>query len=144
MDSSTRPQRRSRTTSRTGARPWCTPSPRIAVPTWAAIRSISCGSNEAPQHSGDGYTVACQASIPVRHSSCTMAGMPNRPAATIWSWSTATARAPSAGATGAVPNTRVSWPRPASMRVSQSGTGAASCWCGTTSPRAESTPTQTL
>ena len=48
-------------------------------PICAPIRSMRSGSKLAPQHSGDGYTVACQAASPVRHSSCTMAGIPCRP-----------------------------------------------------------------
>ena len=73
----------------------------MVAPIWAPIRSMRSGSKVAPQHSGEGYTVACQAASPVRHSSCTMAGMPCRPAAMIWRWLRATARAPSAGVTGA-------------------------------------------
>ena len=69
----------------------------MVTPICAPIRSTRSGSNVAPQHSGDGYTVACQAASPVRHSSCTRAGIPSRPAATIWRWVSATARAPSAG-----------------------------------------------
>ena len=103
------------------------------------------GSNVAPQHSGEGYTGACQAASPVRHSSCTMAGMPCRPAAMIWRWLRATARAPSAGVTGAVPYTRVSCPIPSLDEVVPADPAAAtwSRWCGATSPLAASTPTQT-
>ncbi len=116
----------------------------MVAPICAAIRSMRSGSNVAPQHSGEGYTGACQAASPVRHSSCTMAGMPCRPAAMIWRWLRATARAPSAGGTGAVPYTRVSCPMPSWMRTSQLPAAATwSCWCGATSPLAASAPTQT-
>jgi len=52
--SSTRPQRASRTTSTTGARPWWTPSPAIVAPISAPIRRTSAGSNVAAQASGVG------------------------------------------------------------------------------------------
>ena len=113
-------------------------------PICAPIRSMRSGSKLAPQHSGDGYTVACQAASPVRHSSCTMAGIPCRPAATICRWTAATARAPSAGLIGAVPYGRVSCPTPSLISASQLTSGAAaSCWCGATGPLVASTPTQT-
>ena len=83
MVSSTRPQRASRTTSSTGASPWCTPTARMPVPIRVAISRISAGSKVAPQDNGTGYAVAPQAVNPARHSSWTSAGMPNRPAATI-------------------------------------------------------------
>ena len=91
----------------------------MTAPTCALICSTSPGSKLAPQHSGDGNTVACQASSPVRHSSCTMAGMPSRPAAMIWRCRPASARAPSAGLTGAVPYGRVSCPTPSLISVAQ-------------------------
>ncbi|MNW50433.1 hypothetical protein D3C74_278860 [compost metagenome] len=54
MVSSTRPQRASRTTSSTGARPWCTPTERMSRPIAAAMRRTSAGSNDAPHDSGTG------------------------------------------------------------------------------------------
>ncbi len=89
----------------------------MTVPMCALICSTSTGSKLAPQHSGDGNTVACQASSPVRHSSCTMAGMPSRLAAMIWRCRPASARAPSAGLTGVVPYGRVSCPTPSLISV---------------------------
>ena len=86
--------------------------------------------------------MARQAIIPVRHSSCTSAGMPNLPAAMICRWALASARAPAAGSTGALPNGRVSWPTPFAIRVCQSPCRAASDCRGATSPSASSTPIQ--
>ena len=54
MVSSTRPQRASRTTSSTGARPWCTPTERMSAPMAAAIRSMISGSKVAPHETGTG------------------------------------------------------------------------------------------
>ena len=78
----------------TGARPWCTPAARMDRPIRPAISSTSSGSNAAPQLNGAGYTVACQAQNPVRHSSWTRAGMPNRLLATICACAAASERAP--------------------------------------------------
>ena len=77
-------------------------------PMASAISLTRAGSKEAPHASGVGKIVADQAAKPVRHSSCATAGMPNRLAATIRSCSLASARIPAAGATGPVPNMRVS------------------------------------
>jgi hypothetical protein len=49
----------------------------------AAISATASGSNDAPHASGVGNAVACHAAKPVKHSSCTMAGIPNRFEATI-------------------------------------------------------------
>ena len=103
MHSSTRPHRASRTTSSTGASPWCTPSDRIVVPIAVAIRSTRSGSNEAPHDSGAGNVVARQAASPVRHSSCTIAGMPSRVLSTSHRCRSRNRGAASAGSTGAVP-----------------------------------------
>ena len=59
------------------------PRLRIVRPIAAPTASTSSGSKLAPQDSGAGKTVACQVLRPVRHSSCTSAGMPKRLAATI-------------------------------------------------------------
>jgi hypothetical protein len=143
MVSSIRPQRRSLATSSTGASPWWTPRPRISRPIRSPILATSAGSKLAPQHSGDGYTVACQAASPVRHSSCTIAGIPNRPAVMICCCVRATLRAPISGSTGTVPNALVSWPMPSLISSSKPTASAVnSCWCGATSPAA-SMPTHT-
>ena len=75
MHSSTRPQRGSRTTSSTGASPWWMPSCRIDRPMTAPTCSTSSGSNAAPHASGVGNVAAFHAARPVRHSSCTSAGI---------------------------------------------------------------------
>ncbi|CPU65322.1 Uncharacterised protein [Mycobacteroides abscessus] len=105
--SSTRPQRGSRTTSSTGARPWWTPSVRIDSPTSRAISSTRSGSNDAPHASGVGYVAACHAARPVRHSSCTIAGIPSRVPVRSRRCSAQSHAARSAGSTGRVPYTRV-------------------------------------
>ena len=146
MVSSVRPQRGSRVTSRTGARPWCTPTARIAAPIALAISRTSAGSNEAPHASGVGKIVAVQAAKPVRHSSCATAGMPNLLAAMTRACSAASARMPSAGVTGRVPNTRVSWPIPHLMSSSSDGPSwlkNRSC-IGATPPSSPAAPIQTL
>ena len=50
----------------------------MSRPIAAAIRSTSSGSKVAPHASAAGYTVAPKLVKPVRHSSCTIAGMPSR------------------------------------------------------------------
>jgi hypothetical protein len=113
-------------------------------PMTAPIRSTRPGSKLAAQHSGEGKAVAVHAASPVRHSSCTSAGMPNRPAAMICRWLSARPFAPSSGSTGAVPKGRVSCPSPVLISASQStGAAAISCWCGATSPSVASIPTHT-
>ena len=83
-----------------------------------AICSTSVGvEGRAPSTAATGRSVARQAASPVRHSSCTWAGIPNRLAAITSRCRSASARSPSRGSTGAVPNGRVSWPRPSSMSV---------------------------
>ncbi len=100
----------------------------------AAISCTVAGSKEAPHASGVGNTVACQAASPVRHSSCAIAGMPRREPATMPRWVAARTRAPVSGSTGAVPKTRVRWPRPGRVSTSHGGSGSAnSCWWGATS-----------
>ncbi len=99
-----------------------------------AISSTRAGSKVAPQASGTGYAVACQAVKPARHSSCARAGMPKRPASAILRWARARACAPSVGSTGAVPKGRVSWPRPWVISSSQSNSAVISRWRGATSP----------
>ena len=145
MVSSVRPQRASRVTSSTGARPWCTPTARMLVPMAAAMFATSTGSKLAPQASGVGKMVADQAAKPVRHSSWATAGMPSRLAATIRAWSPASARIPAAGGTGRVPNTRVSCPIPCRMSSSSGGCSSLnwSCMGATPSPSADA-PIQTL
>ena len=101
----------------------------MLAPIAAAISPTSPGSNDAPQASGVGKIAAVQAAKPVRHSSCATAGMPNRLAATIWAWSSARVRIPSAGGTGRVPNTRVSWPRPSPISSVSGASGAANSPC---------------
>ena len=61
MHSSTRPQRGSRITSSTGARPWCTPSVRIDSPIRRAISSTSVGIERRPpgERSGEGRRLPC-------------------------------------------------------------------------------------
>src|SRR5919107_1558429 len=78
MHSSTRPHRASRTTSRTGASPWCTPRAAMEAPMADATSRTRASSKLAPQASGVGNVAAFQAASPVRHSSCAMAGMPRR------------------------------------------------------------------
>ena len=140
MVSSVRPQRGSRVTSTTGARPWCTPLARMPVPMAAAIWRTRPGSKDAPQASGAGKIVAFQAAKPVRHSSCAIAGMPNLLAATIRRCSPARASIPAAGGTGRVPNTRVSWPMPSRNRSSTGGSSALSSCCMGASPTSPSSP----
>lgn len=105
--------------------------------------STSSGSNVAPQDSGTGYAVACQAVKPARHSSWATAGMPKRPASAIRRWARARACAPSAGSTGAVPKERVSWPSPRVISSSQSYEEAISLWSGATPPPSVAAPTHT-
>jgi len=135
MVSSVRPHRGSRTTSRTGARPWCTPLARMLVPMAAAMSRTRPASKDAPQASGAGKIVARHAAKPVRHSSCAMAGMPNRLAATIRCCRPARASMPAAGGTGRVPNTRVSWPMPSRNRSSMGGSSALNSCCMGASPK---------
>lgn len=133
MASSVRPQRGSRTTSRTGARPWWMPTARIDAPMACAISVTRAGSKLAPQASGVGKTVACQAEKPVRHSSWAMAGTPNRLPARIRDCSSASRAAPSAGSTGTVPKGRVRCPRPCGSRASRAALRATyACWPGAT------------
>ena len=122
MVSSVLPQRMSLATSRTGASPWWMPIERMLTPMAAAISRTSSGSNDAPQASGVGNTVAVQAAKPVRHSSCATAGMPNRLAPAIWACSSRSVLQATAGGSGRVPNTLVTWPRPSRM-TSRSGGG---------------------
>ena len=129
MVSSVRPQRGSLVTSRTGARPWWTPAARMLAPMAAAMSPTSSGSKDAPQASGVGKMVAVQAAKPVRHSSCATAGMPNRLAATTCACRSRSVRTASAGATGRVPNTRVSWPRPSRMSSVNGASGARNSPC---------------
>ncbi len=87
--------------------------------------------------------MACQAPRPVRHSSCTSAGIPT-PARASSRWVLATARAPATGSTGAVPNARVSCPTPSRSTSDQSAGGSCEeCWNGATCPEVASAPTQT-
>ncbi len=129
-----------------GARALRAPRP----PAWTgpirpAISSTSSGSNAAPQLSGSaGYTVACQALKPVRHSSWTRAGIPNLLLATICACAAASERAPATGSTGFVPNGRVSCPRPCLMTSSNGWPSTMSAWCGAHALASEaSAPTQT-
>jgi hypothetical protein len=101
------------------------PAARMLAPMPAAISPTSPGSKDAPQASGVGKMVAVQAAKPVRHSSCATAGMPNLLAATTWACRSRSVRRASAGGTGRVPNTRVSWPRPSRTR---SANGASGSW----------------
>jgi hypothetical protein len=77
-----------------------------------------------PHASGHGKTVADQVMKPVRHSSCAIAGMPKRFARAILDCSSTSRLTPCSGGTGAVPNTRVSWPRPVLMIRSSAGAGS--------------------
>lgn len=82
---------------------------------------------------------------PVRHSSCTSAGMPNRLPATISACSRASVWAPSVGVTAAVPNGRVSWPRPVCSRSAQSTVSSTrSCCRGAMSSTVAFAPRQKL
>ena len=62
-----------------------------------------------------------RAADPVRHSSCATAGMPNLFAATTCSCSCHRVCAATAGATGRVPKTLVSWPRPSWITSARGG-----------------------
>ena len=84
----------------------------MLVPMAVAISRTMWGSNDAPQASGVGNTVAVQAAKPVRHSSCATAGIPNRLARVIWACSSRSVLSATAGGSGRVPKTRVTWPRP--------------------------------
>ena len=120
--------------------PWWIPRVRMVSPICAPICSTRAGSKDAAQHSGEGKIVARQAASPVRISSCTWAGMPNRFAAITARWRSASARAPSLGSTGAEPNGLVSCPSPSAMHSShvQSTHGVTSM--GAISPTSGSTP----
>ena len=145
MVSSVRPQRGSLVTSRTGERPWWMPTARMLAPMAAAIWQTSSGSKDAPQASGVGKMVAVQAAKPVRHSSCATAGMPNLLAATTCACTSRSVRAASAGGTGRVPNTRVSWPRPARMSSANGASEARKSPCiGATLPSRAWRPSQML
>ena len=104
MHSSTLPQRMSLATSRPGASPWWTPSWRMLAAIAWPISVIRSGEKLPPQTSGPGKVVAPAAMSPTRHSSCAIAGIPNRDRATRSRWKRASARAPSAATTGLVPN----------------------------------------
>ena len=142
MVSSVLPHRMSLATSRTGASPWWMPIARMLAPMATPISRTSSGSNDAPQASGVGNTVAVQVANPVRHSSCATAGMPNRLAPAIWACSSRSVLRATAGGSGRVPKTRVTWPRPWRMS-SASGSGVALIWpcMGATLP---GSPTQML
>ncbi len=103
MHSSTRPQRGSRITSSTGESPWWMPSARIEDPIAAAISVTRSGSNAAPQASGVGKVAARHADRPVRHSSCTIAGMPSRVPVTRLRWNDHSQAARAVASTGRVP-----------------------------------------
>ena len=66
--------------------PWWMPRVLMISPIRAPIVSTRAGSKVAAQHKGEGKMVACQAARPVRISSCTWAGMPNRFAAITARW----------------------------------------------------------
>ncbi len=83
------------------------PSSRIESPMTPPISATSSGSNVAPQASGVGKVAAFQAESPVRHSSCTRAGMPSRVSRRSRCCSAHSHAARSAGSTGRVPYTRV-------------------------------------
>src|SRR5581483_5586244 len=99
--------------------------------------SMRSGSHVLPQLSGHGKAVAPRAMNPVRHSSCTIAGMPRRVSSTRRRCNPLTMRAPSAAATGALPNGRVTCPSPCSMRspmLRWSASATKFPWYGATSP----------
>ena len=100
MHSSTRPQRGSRITSSTGARPWWMPSARMDPPIAAPISATSSGSKAAPQASGVGKVAAFQTDRPVRHSSWTIAGMPSRVLVTSFALEVPQPGGPGAGVDG--------------------------------------------
>ena len=114
MHSSTRPQRASRTTSRTGARPWCTPSARMEEPIAAPICLDQLGvEGRAPrQRRGEGRRLpggqAGQALL-VGEGGDAQPGLALEPGAAR---PRAATRARSAGSTGRVPKTRVRCPSP--------------------------------
>ena len=99
------------------------PTEAMLVPMARAMSRTRSGSNDAPQASGVGNTVAVQVAKPVRHSSCATAGIPNRLAPAIWACRSRSLPRATAGGSGRVPNTRVTWPRPSRMS-SASGSGA--------------------
>jgi hypothetical protein len=88
------------------------PSSRMESPIDAAISCTSPGSKDAPQASGVGKAAAFHAARPVRHSSCTSAGIPSRVSRLSLLCSCHSQAARSAGSTGRVPYTRVYWPSP--------------------------------
>ena len=126
MVSSARPQRRSRTTSRTGARPWCTPSRRMVGADLRAhpLDQLRVEARPPAQRRrvhgrlpggqpGQALLVhhGRDAEPPGRHDLALAAGH------------RAGARRP--GLTGAVPYGRVSCPIPSLISVSQAAAGAA-------------------
>ncbi len=104
-------------------------------PMSAAISSTRPGSKDAPQASGVGKVAACHAASPVRHSSCTSAGIPSRVSVRSRLCSAHSQDARSTGSTGRVPYTRVRCPRPCSVASSYLPVVAISpCMGATTSP----------
>ena len=79
MHSSTRPQRGSRMTSSTGDRPWWMPSARMdGADRRAHLARRAPGRTRRPRPAAWGTSPPSTPTSPVRHSSCTSAGMPSR------------------------------------------------------------------
>ena len=84
------------------------PSSRIDSPIERAhLVDQRPGRTTAPHASGVGNVAAFHAASPVRHSSCTSAGMPSRVSRLSRRCSSHSQAARSAGSTGRVPYTRV-------------------------------------
>ena len=84
--SSVRPQRGSRQTSSTGARPWCAPTARIWTRIASASSSARSGSQVLARPIACGKTTASRAISPEQISSWTIAGIPRRVSSTSWRW----------------------------------------------------------
>ncbi len=83
------------------------PSSAMDRPIAAPISSVRSGSKAAPHARGVGNVAAFHAARPVRHSSCTIAGMPSRVSERRRRCSAQSHSARAIGSTGRVPYTRV-------------------------------------
>src|SRR6218665_2161903 len=85
------------------------PSSRIESPIDCAISSTSAGSKDPPHASGVGKVAPFHAARPVRHSSCTRAGMPRRVSRCRRRCSPQSQAARSTGSTGGGPSAPGEW-----------------------------------
>ncbi|MPM55864.1 hypothetical protein SDC9_102662 [bioreactor metagenome] len=116
--SSIRPQRGSRPTSKTGARPWCNPSARHCCRMISVILKANSGLKEQARPIICGNKVAPRNIAPEQHSSCTIAGIPRRVFSTNIFCTRLADLAISAGDWMEFPPMRVTCPMPGCKRFS--------------------------